>query len=84
MDQFLRTFQDSRECICSVVSINFVWIVEAIQLFKISFVGLLKILLDIGKVNDIAISIILIWTINTSECLQKIMVFQLSTKIKSL
>ena len=52
-----------------MIAFYFFWIVEAIQLSEISLIGLFKVLLDISKVDDIAITIVLIWSIYTCESL---------------
>lgn len=71
-NQFFRVFYNLCECIGDVIAFYFFWIIEAIQLSEISLIGLFKVLLDVSKVDDIAITIVLVWSIDTCECLQRL------------
>ena len=73
---------DLSECISSVACAYFIRIIEPVQLFQVRFIGLLEIALNIGKIYDISILIVLVWSVYTSNSLQQIMVFQLSAEIQ--
>ena len=66
-----------------MVALHLVWVVKTIELFQVCLVGLLKVALYVGKVYDIAISVVLVWTVHTGEGLQQVMVFELSTEIQA-
>ena len=72
--------------ISSVIEIAFIVpsINRIMKFFKIAIIGFYKILLDVGKVYNITIPEITIWTINARQCLKKIVTVQLSAEIKSL
>ena len=73
---------DLSESISSVTCTDFIRIIESVQLFQVRFIGLLEIALNIGKIYDISILIVLVWSVYTSNSLQQIMVFQLSAEIQ--
>ncbi len=45
-----------------------------LQLFKIRLVGRVKLLADVGKVHHVAVPEILIWPVDSGQCLQEVMV----------
>ena len=52
-----------------MVTIHFIRVVEPVKLLEISLVGFLEVSLYVGEVDDIAISVVFIWAVYTSESL---------------
>ena len=72
--------------ISSVIELFFIitTVDRIMKFFKIAIIGFYKILLDVGKVYNITIPEITIWTINASQGLKKIVTIQLSAEIETL
>ena len=64
-------------------ALHLVRIIKTIQLFQVCLVGLLKVALYVGKIDDIAISVVLVRTVHTGEGLQQVVVLQFSTEIQT-
>ena len=82
-NEFCRVFNNLFECICFISSTNFIRVIKTVQLFEVCFICFLKIPFYICKINDITIMVFFIWSVDSCNCLQQIMVFQFSTKIQA-
>ncbi len=80
---FLRIFEYLCERVGHSATIFF-RVVKTIQFLKISLVGFFEVALYVCKVYDVAVAIILIWAVDASQSLKKIVVFQFSAEVKAL
>ena len=84
IDKGVLIFHDLVVHVGQVIIWVSIGIIIAVQFLQICGIGLVKILLDVGKVNQESAFHILVRAIHACNCLQQIMIFDFSTEIQSL
>ena len=56
-------------------------VIKAIEFLKVCLIGLIKISLDVGKVNNVAVTIVFIRSVYAGKCLKEVVVLELTPEV---